>query len=95
MRLAVMSDVHGNLPALEAVLQDLQQYEPDGVIVAGDFVGGPHPVETIRLTILSAYARPFVKVAYWNKVGSWLAHSSSVSRWGRTWSKISWRTLTV
>jgi putative phosphoesterase len=49
MRLAVMSDVHGNLPALEAVLQDLQQYEPDGVIVAGDFVGGPHPVETIHL----------------------------------------------
>ena len=49
MRLAVMSDVHGNLPALEAVLQDLRQYEPDGVIVAGDFVGGPHPVETIRL----------------------------------------------
>lgn len=49
MRLAVMSDVHGNLPALEAVLKDLQQYEPDGVIVAGDFVGGPQPVETIRL----------------------------------------------
>jgi predicted phosphodiesterase len=49
MRLAVMSDVHGNLPALEAVLEDLQLYELDGIIVAGDFVGGPHPVETIRM----------------------------------------------
>jgi putative phosphoesterase len=51
VRLAVMSDVHGNLPALEAVLEDLQQYELDGVIVAGDFVGGPHPVETTRLLL--------------------------------------------
>ncbi len=49
MRLAVMSDVHGNLPALEAVLEDMQQYELDGIIVAGDFVGGPHLAETVRL----------------------------------------------
>ncbi len=49
MRLAVMSDVHGNLPALKAVLGDLQQYEIDGIIVAGDLVGGPQAVETTRL----------------------------------------------
>jgi putative phosphoesterase len=49
MRLAVMSDVHGNLPALEAVLSDLKQYGTDGIIVAGDLVGGPQTVETIRL----------------------------------------------
>jgi putative phosphoesterase len=49
MRLAVMADIHGNLPALEAVLNDLKQYEPDSIIVAGDLVGGLHTVETIRL----------------------------------------------
>ena len=49
MRLAVMSDVHGNLPALEAVLSDLKQYEKDSIIFAGDLVGGPHTVETTRL----------------------------------------------
>jgi putative phosphoesterase len=49
MRLAVMSDVHGNLPALEAVLTDLNQYEVDGIIVAGDLVGGPQAVEVVRL----------------------------------------------
>ena len=49
MRLAVMSDIHGNLPALEAVLEDLQPYEPDGILAAGDFIGGPQPVETMRL----------------------------------------------
>lgn len=49
MRIAVLSDVHGNLPALEAVLEDLKAQKPDGLIVAGDFVGGPHPNETIAL----------------------------------------------
>lgn len=50
MRLAVLADIHGNLPALEAVLDDLQQHDTDGIIVAGDLVDRfPHPVETIRL----------------------------------------------
>ena len=49
MRLVILSDVHGNLPALEAVLNHIGQPVPDGVIVAGDFIGGPQPNETIRL----------------------------------------------
>ena len=48
-RIAVLSDIHGNLPALEAVLDDMRQYQPDGVIVAGDYTGGPQPNETIPL----------------------------------------------
>jgi putative phosphoesterase len=47
--LAVLSDVHGNLPALQAVSNDMQQYSVDGIIVAGDFIGGPQPNETIEL----------------------------------------------
>jgi predicted phosphodiesterase len=50
MRLAVLADIHGNLPALEAVLADLRRHDVDGIIVAGDLTGGgPYPVETIRL----------------------------------------------
>jgi predicted phosphodiesterase len=49
MRLAVLADVHGNLPALEAVLADVQQRDVDGIIVAGDLTAGPQPVETTRL----------------------------------------------
>jgi len=41
-RLAVMADIHGNLPGFEAVMADLQQYQPlDGFLAAGDIVGGP------------------------------------------------------
>jgi predicted phosphodiesterase len=40
--LAVLADVHGNLPALAAVLADLERVRPDRVVVAGDFVNrGP------------------------------------------------------
>ncbi len=38
MRLAFVADIHGNLPALEAVLLDLQQQRPDAVYLVGDQV---------------------------------------------------------
>ncbi|HEV2217329.1 MAG TPA: metallophosphoesterase family protein [Candidatus Dormibacteraeota bacterium] len=48
MRLAVVSDIHGNLPALEAVLADLEATRPDAVVLGGDLaLGGPHPVEVV------------------------------------------------
>ena len=48
MRLAVLADIHGNLPALEAVLDDLQQFHVDGMIVAGDMVAGPNSAEVLQ-----------------------------------------------
>ena len=43
-RIAVLSDVHGNLPALEAVLAEIRAERPDAVLVAGDLVlNGPDP----------------------------------------------------
>ncbi|MBN1876020.1 MAG: metallophosphoesterase family protein [Anaerolineae bacterium] len=50
MRLAVLADIHGNLPALEAVLEDIQSCHVEGMLVAGDLVtGGPFPLETLHL----------------------------------------------
>jgi predicted phosphodiesterase len=49
MRIAALSDIHGNLPALEAVLRDVQRKGVDRVVVAGDFTGGPQPQETTDL----------------------------------------------
>ena len=48
MRIAIVSDVHANLPALEAVLADLAEVRPDLVVHGGDLVlGGPRPVEVV------------------------------------------------
>jgi putative phosphoesterase len=47
MRIAAIYDIHGNLPALEAVLQDIRQAEVDQLVVGGDVVPGPMPGETL------------------------------------------------
>jgi putative phosphoesterase len=47
MRVAALYDIHGNLPALEAVLQDVRQAHVDHVVVGGDVVPGPMPRETL------------------------------------------------
>jgi predicted phosphodiesterase len=47
MRVAALYDIHGNLPALEAVLQDVRQADVDQIIVGGDVVPGPMPRETL------------------------------------------------
>jgi putative phosphoesterase len=48
-RAAVLSDVHGNAVALEAVLADVDRAQPDLVVFGGDLTWGPLPEETLRL----------------------------------------------
>ncbi len=49
MRIAVFSDVHGNLTALEAVLEDIALRDIDQVVFAGDLcLVGPRPAECLR-----------------------------------------------
>jgi putative phosphoesterase len=47
MRVAAIYDIHANLPALEAVLQEIRQAEVDQIVVGGDVLPGPMPRETI------------------------------------------------
>ena len=47
MRVAAIYDIHANLPALEAVLEEIRQAEADHVVVGGDVVPGPMPRETL------------------------------------------------
>jgi predicted phosphodiesterase len=49
--LAVLSDIHGNLPALEAVMLDMNSLAVGEVIVAGDSILGPHSEEVIDYII--------------------------------------------
>ena len=52
MRIAIISDVHGNLTALDAVLADLRRQKPDLVLHGGDLpYGGSHPAEVIDCVV--------------------------------------------
>jgi len=48
MRVAALYDIHGNLPALEAVLEDVRRAGVDRIVVGGDVVPGPMPRETLE-----------------------------------------------
>ncbi len=48
MRVAALYDVHGNLPALEAVLADVEREGVDRIVFGGDVVSGIWPAETLE-----------------------------------------------
>jgi predicted phosphodiesterase len=45
---AALYDIHGNLPALEAVLAELAATPPDAVVIGGDVASGPMPVAVLE-----------------------------------------------
>lgn len=47
MRVAVLADIHGNLPALDAALADIEDAAVDVIVLNGDIATGPMPVETL------------------------------------------------
>jgi putative phosphoesterase len=48
-RLAVISDIHGNIAALEAALKDIKKHKPDRLLITGDLVlTGPRPAEALE-----------------------------------------------
>jgi hypothetical protein len=48
MRAAVLSDIHGHLPAMDAVLADVDRAGVDRIVLTGDIAAGPMPVPTLR-----------------------------------------------
>ena len=52
MRVAALYDIHGNLPALEAVLADVAREGVDAIVIGGDIAAGPpQPREVIELHV--------------------------------------------
>ncbi len=58
MRIAAIYDIHGNLPALDAALREIDRKKPDLIVVGGDIASGPLPRATLeRLMGLGDRAR--------------------------------------
>jgi predicted phosphodiesterase len=56
MQIAVLADIHGNLPALQAVTAEIHRLKPDLVFVAGDFQNrGPNPREVTEFVAQSGW----------------------------------------
>ncbi|HEY7788998.1 MAG TPA: metallophosphoesterase family protein [Vicinamibacterales bacterium] len=48
MRVAALYDIHGNLPALEAVLEEVHLARVDAIVIGGDVFPGPMAIETLE-----------------------------------------------
>jgi predicted phosphodiesterase len=86
MRVAALYDIHGNLPALEAVLDDVHRSGVDQLVIGGDVVPGPLPTETLRRLLNLELPTQFL---YGNGERAILAQlegtrTGSVSYWGTT-----------
>jgi len=57
MRVAVLADIHGNLPALDAVLRDVGETGADVIVLNGDMADGPMPAQTLERLAGPAAAR--------------------------------------
>jgi len=60
MRIAALYDIHGNLPALEAVLDEVHREGVDEIVAGGDVVPGPMPREAIDLLAESTIPVRFI-----------------------------------
>jgi putative phosphoesterase len=81
VRVAALYDIHGNLPALEAVVCELVDEQVDAVVVGGDVVAGPFPEEV--LTLLDSLD-PDVRFVRGNADRELTAESAAPEPW-RTW----------
>ena len=61
MRVAALYDIHGNLPALEAVLHDLRREAIDRVVIGGDVVPGPMSGESVDRVLNLGLPTDFVR----------------------------------
>jgi putative phosphoesterase len=61
MRIAIVSDIHGNIAALDAALMDIETHQPDRLFIAGDLVmNGPRPSEVVQRVMALEKAGAYV-----------------------------------
>jgi predicted phosphodiesterase len=60
MPVACLYDIHGNLPALEAVLDEVRHSGADHIVVGGDVVPGPFPRECLDLLYATGIPTEFI-----------------------------------
>jgi predicted phosphodiesterase len=73
VRVAALADIHGNAPALEAVLPEVEAEQPDLIVFCGDLTWGALPEETLALLRPLADRARFVQGNSEHDLLAWLA----------------------
>lgn len=89
-RVAALYDIHGNLPALDAVLADVHTADVDHIVVGGDVVPGPMPRETLARLLDLECPVSFIQgngevAVFAERIGSYFErlpdHARAIVRW--------------
>lgn len=86
MRVACLYDIHANLPALEAVLSELQAQRVDEVVIGGDIFPGPMPLPSLQRLLALQLPTHFIhgngELAILAQIEA--ARTGTVKYWGTT-----------
>ena len=88
MRLAILSDIHGNYRALEAVLEDIGQQHIEDIVALGDNIGyGPEPEPVVRElisreipSVMGNHELALITPSYYGRLNFLAQHSLDISR---------------
>ena len=90
MRIAAIYDIHGNFPALEAVLDEVAQEKVDLVVVGGDVVAGPLPRETLQALLNLKIPIRFLRGNADRALVEWMAGQSIAALPERLQKNLAW-----
>jgi putative phosphoesterase len=86
MRVAALYDIHANLPALEAVIEEVRVADVEQIVIGGDVLPGPMPRETLALLLDLDIPVQFIygngDLAVLAQIG--VSDSDAVTYWGTT-----------
>jgi putative phosphoesterase len=90
MRVAALYDIHGNLPALEAVMEEIRRVGVDRILVGGDIVPGPMPRETLQYLLDLHMPVDFIYGNGEQEVLRWMKGAETSSAPKQYWELLRW-----
>ncbi len=98
MRLAILSDIHGNYRALESVLEDIGKQHIDAIVALGDNIGyGPEPEQVVRElinrdipSVMGNHELALITPNYYARLNFLAQHSLDISRSLLSAESLSW-----
>jgi predicted phosphodiesterase len=90
MRVAALYDIHGNLPALDAVLSDVRRAGVDRIMVGGDVVPGPMPRETLRALLDLDLPVEFISGNGEDEILRWMRGAETSTAPKHYWELLRW-----
>ena len=90
MPVAALYDIHANLPALEAVLEDVRRARVDRIVVGGDVVPGPMPRETLQRLLDLDVPVDFIYGNGEQEILRWMRGADTSSAPRHYWDMLQW-----